>query len=121
MQLARRLKLASLVPRQRQGRLAAAEEAQGKRDLGDRDGDAERLHDQLALAQPAGGARRGDEPARVPCTPVARDAGREGLGPELGDRVARIDSLGAALVAEVTARALPDAVLAAEPLQPRRV
>ena len=35
------------------------------------------------------------------------------LGAELRDRVARVDALGAALVAEVAARALPDPVLAA--------
>ena len=36
---------------------------------------------------------------------------------ELGDRVARIDTLGAALVAEVAARAVPDAVLLAVVLE----
>ena len=40
------------------------------------------------------------------------------LGAELGDRIARIDALRAAFVAEVAAGALPDSVFAADCLEP---
>ena len=45
---------------------------------------------------------------------------REGLGAELRDGVARVDALRAALVAEVAARAVPDAVGAVEVAQAAR-
>ena len=87
------------------------------------------------LVEEAAAARRVDEHLRV------RHAGlddrpdrrehvrlRAELGPraeaerlraELGDRVARVDALRAALVAEVAARAVPDAVRAVQILQAR--
>src|SRR5690349_6015707 len=62
-----------------------------------------RLRDQLLLAQPPGRLRRADEPLRVLRAHVAVDAEADGLGAELRDCIARIDALGAALVAEVAA------------------
>ena len=80
--------------------------------------DALRLRHELRLAEPAGRLRRADEPLRVLRAHVAVDAFLDRLGAELRDRVARVDALRAALGAEVAARALPDAVLAAVLLEP---
>ena len=52
-----------------------------------------------------------DEPLRVLRAHVVVDPLLDRLGAELGDRVARVDALRAALVAEVAARAVPDPVL----------
>src|SRR5436190_23122712 len=78
----------------------------------DRRDDALRLRNELGLAQPARGLRRGDEPLRVlrPHVPVDPEPHR--FGAELCDRVTRIDALRAALVAEIAPCAVPDAVLA---------
>src|SRR5204862_6927010 len=65
--------------------------------------------------------RRDDEPLRVLRAHVAVDALLHRLGAKLRDRVARVDALGAALVAEVAARALPDAVLVVELLEAREL
>src|SRR5262249_12453127 len=70
-------------------------------DLLDRGDVALRLRDQLLLAQPARRLARPDEPLRVLRAHVAVDALGHRLGSELRDRVARVDALRAALVAEV--------------------
>ncbi len=80
--------------------------------------DALRLRDELGLAQPARRLRRRDEPLRVLRAHVRVDACAHGLGAELRDRVARIDALRAALLAEVAARAVPDPVLVRVRLEP---
>src|SRR5437879_4496485 len=77
--------------------------------------------DELGLAQPAGRLRRGDEPLRVLRAPVLVDTLLDRLGSELRDRVPRVDSLGAALVAEVAASAVPDPVLVVVIVQARHV
>src|SRR5438045_505825 len=85
---------------------------------------AVRFRDELLLAEPAGRLRARHEPLRVLRARVAVDAVRDRLGAELRDRVARVDALRAALVAEVAAGAIPDAVLRVvrlEPLDGRRV
>src|SRR4029078_587826 len=51
-----------------------------------------------------------DTPLRVLRSHVSVDHFRNRLGAELRDRVAWVDALGAALVAEVAARAVPDPV-----------
>src|SRR5919204_1883074 len=51
-------------------------------------------------------------------THVAVDAVRDRLGAELRDRVARVDALRAALIAEVAARPTPNAVLRVVVLEP---
>src|SRR5439155_18766115 len=89
--------------------------------LPDRLDDALRPRHELRLAQPAGRARRRDEPLRVLRAQVAIDPLLDRLGAELRDRVARVDPLRAALVAEVAAGALPDPVLAVQVLEPRRL
>ena len=76
-----------------------------------------RLRHELRLAQPARRPGRVDEPLGVLRAHVAVDADVYRLGAELRDRVARVDALGAALVAEVAARAVPDAVLVVVGLQ----
>src|SRR5438477_4951021 len=78
----------------------------------DRRDDALRLRNELGLAQPAGRLRGGDEPLRVLRAHVAVDPVLDRLGAQLRDRVARVDALRTALVAEVAARAVPDPVLA---------
>src|SRR6185437_3401438 len=85
----------------------------------DRGDDSLRLRHELRLTQPAGRLRRRYEPLRVLGPHVPVDALLHRLGAELGDRVARIDALRAALVAEVAARALPDAVLAVQRVEAR--
>src|SRR6185369_13974324 len=62
--------------------------------------------------------RGGDEPLRVLRAHVAVDAVLDRLGAELRDRVARVDALRAALVAEVAPRAVPDSVLAVVRVEP---
>src|SRR5439155_5131842 len=87
----------------------------------DRGDDALRLRHELRLAQPAGRLRGHDEPLRVLGAHVAVDTFFHRLGAELRDRVARVDSLRAALVAEVAARAFPDAVLVVQLLEAREL
>src|SRR5262249_27516881 len=87
-------------------------------DLLDRGDDALRLRDELGLAQPARRLGRRHEPPGVACAHVAVDAVPDRLGAQLRDRVARVDSLRAALLTEVAAGALPDPVLAAVVLEP---
>src|SRR6266480_7131007 len=91
--------------------LAVARKAGAELELLDGGDVALRLRDQLLLAQPARRLARPDEPLRVLCAHVAVDPLGHRLGAELGDRVARVDALRAALVAEVAPRAVPDAVL----------
>src|SRR6516165_2575506 len=91
--------------------LAVARQAGAELELLDGGDIALRLRDQLLLAQPARRLGRCDEPLRVLRSHVPVDAEPDRLGAELRDRVARVDSLRAALVAEVAARAVPDAVL----------
>ena len=85
----------------------------------------ERLHDplrlrhELRLAQPAGRLGGNDEPLGVLRAHVTVDAETHGLGTELRDRVAWIDALGAALVAEVAPGAVPDPVLVVVSLEAR--
>src|SRR5215510_1403930 len=59
-----------------------------------------------------------DEPLRVLRAHVAIDAVMNRVRPELCNRIARIDALRAALVAEVAPGAVPDAVLVAVGLEP---
>src|SRR5579885_3374392 len=106
------------VQRERRRHLPLAREVEREARLLDRRDDALRLRHQLGLAQPARRLRRHDEPLRVLRAHVAVDALLDRLGAELGDRVARVDALRAALVAEVAARALPDPVLAVQRLEP---
>ena len=98
--------------------LAVLEEPHRELDLLERLRDALRLRHELGLAQPAGRLRRGDEPLRVLRAHVGVDPLAHRLGAELRDRVARVDALRAALVAEVAARAVPDAVLLRVRLEP---
>ena len=105
------------VRRERRRHLALREERHRELDLLDRLHDALRLRHELGLAEPAGRLRRGDEPLRVLRAHVAVDAVLHRLGAELRDRVARVDALRAALVAEVAARAVPDPVLLAVALE----
>ena len=93
------------------------QEAHRELDLLQRLDDALRLRHELRLAQPARRLRRGDEPLRVLRAHVRVDAGFDRLGAELRDRVARIDALRTALVAEVAPGAVPDAVLVGVGLQ----
>ena len=106
------------VRRERRRHLALREQRHRELDLLDRLHDPLRLRDELGLAQPAGRLRGGDEPLRVPRAHVAVDAVLHRLGAELRDRVARVDALRAALVAEVAARAVPDPVLLRVALEP---
>src|SRR5207247_6149734 len=99
--------------------LAVAREAGAELELLDRGDIALRLRDQLLLAQPARRLGGADEPLRVLRAHVAVDAEADRLGSELGDRVARIDSLRAALVAEGAARAVPDPVPRVVRVDPR--
>src|SRR5581483_10726114 len=100
------------VRRERRRHLAVTREVERELRLLDRGDNALCLRHELGLAQPARRLRGDDEPLRVLRAHVAVDAFLERLGAELRDRVARVDALRAALVAEVAARALPDAVLA---------
>src|SRR5204862_5408316 len=84
----------------------------------DRRDDALRLRHELGLAEPAGRLCRLDEPLGVLRPQVAVDPLLDRLGAELRDGVARIYALRAALVAEVAARAVPDAVLVVVVLEP---
>ena len=102
--------LGSDVRRERRWHLALDGEAHRELHLLDRRDDALRLRHELGLAQPAGRLRRRNEPLRVLRAHVAVDPVLHRLGAELRDRIARIDALGAALVAEVAARAVPEAV-----------
>src|SRR5262249_10836988 len=105
--------------RERNGaHLAVAREAGAELQLLDRGHVALRLRDQLLLAQPARRLGGGDDPLRVLRAHVAVDPEPDRLGAELRDRVARIDALRAALIAEVAAGAVPDAVLLAVALEP---
>ena len=117
-QVARLLDVLRDVRRELEPRLAVPREVDRELHLLDRRDDALRLRHELRLAQPAGRLGRADEPLRVLRAHVAVDAVRDRLGAELRDRVARVDALRAALVAEEAARALPDAVLAAVVLEP---
>ncbi len=96
------------VRRERRRHLADAQELEREARLADRLDDPLRVRHELRLAEPAGGAGRGDEPLRVLGAHVAVDPLLDRLGAELCDRVARVDALRAALVAEVAAGALPD-------------
>src|SRR5438270_383536 len=98
--------------------LAVLGERVAELELLDRADVSVRLRDQLLLAEPAGRLGRADEPLRVFRARVAVDAVRDRLGAELRDRVARVDALRAALVAEVAARAIPDPVRFAVALEP---
>ena len=89
------------VRRERQRDLSAAEQIERELRLLDRRDDALRLGHELGLAQPARRLRRDDEPARVLRAHVVVDALLHRLGAQLRDRVARVDALRAALVAEV--------------------
>ncbi len=104
----------------REGRrhLALRQERHRELDLLDRLHDALGLRHELGLAEPAGRLRRRDEPLGVLRAHVAVDAGLHRLRAELRDRVARVDALRAALVAEVAAGAVPDPVLLAVALEP---
>ena len=76
---------------------------------------ADRLGHQVRLEQVAGlvaSTRRTPCACRAPSSRV--HALLEDLGAQLGDRVARVDALRAALAAEVAARAVPDAVRAVD-------
>ena len=117
-EVARLLDVLRDVRRELEPGLAVPREVDRELHLLDRRDDALRLRHELGLAQPAGRLRRADEPLRVLRAHVAVDAVRHRLGAELRDRVARVDALRAALVAEEAARALPDAVLAAVVLEP---
>src|SRR4029079_14747655 len=75
------------------------------------------LRDELGLAEPACRLGRGDEPLRVAGAHVAVDPRLHRLGAELRDRIARVDALRAALVAEVAAGAVPDPVRLAVALE----
>ena len=107
-----------LMRAQRVRHLAGARQLQRERDVLDRVDRADRLRHELGLAEVPALERGVDEHLRVAGALVAREALLEGLRAELGDRVARVDVLRAALVAEVAARALPDAVLAVQVLEP---
>src|SRR6201987_1033976 len=106
------------VGRKRRRHLAVLREAQRDLPLLDRRDDALGLRHELGLAEPAGRLGRLDEPLRVLGAHVAVDAFLDRFGTELRDRVARGDTLRAALVAEVAARAGPDPVLAVVLLEP---
>ena len=71
----------------------------------------------VSRSQP-GGLRGGHEPLRVLRAHVPVDPLFHGLRAELGDRVAWVDALRAALVAEVAARAVPDPVLVVQLVEP---
>src|SRR5262249_15360603 len=105
------------VRRERRRHLPLLREGERELRLLDRRDDALRLRDELRLAQPAGRLCRDDEPPRVLRPHVAVDALLHRLGAELRDRVARIDALRTALVAEVAAGALPDPVLAVQTVE----
>src|SRR5439155_5918823 len=94
--------------RDRRRHLAVPGQLEREADLLDRFDDALRLRHELGLAQPARGLGRFDEPLRVLRTHVVVDVEADRLGPELRDRIARVDPLRAALIAEVAARAVPD-------------
>src|SRR5439155_9844083 len=106
------------VRRNRRRYLPPPRQAHRKLHLLDRRDDALGLGDELGLAQPARRLGRRDEPLGVLRAHVAVDAVLDRLGPELGDRVARVDPFRAALLAEVAARAVPDAVLGVVGLEP---
>src|SRR5437763_11833714 len=106
------------VRREREARLVVLGEVHRELHLLHRRDDALRLRHELGLAQPARRLGRADEPLRVLGAHVAVDAVADRLRAELRDRVARVDALRAALVAEEAARALPDPVLAAVLLEP---
>ena len=107
------------VRRERRRHLPDLQQPEGELRLPDGLDDPLRLRHELRLAQPPGRLGRGDEPLRVLRAHVAVDALLDRLCAELRDRVTRVDSLRAALVAEVAPCALPDPVLAVEILEPR--
>ena len=109
------------VRRERRRHLAVLGQLEREADLLDRFDRPLGLRHQLGLAQPAGRLGRLDEPLRVLGAHVVVDLLLDRLGAELGDRVARVDALRAALVAEVAARAVPDPVLLVVLVQPRDV
>src|SRR3954453_24146579 len=113
VQAARLAHVAGDVGRERQPRLVVCDQLHRELHLLHARNDALGLRDELGLAQPTGRLRRADEPLRVLRTHVAIDALFDRLGAELRDRLARVDTLRAALRAEVAARALPDSVLSA--------
>ena len=106
------------VRREREPGLVVLREIDRELHLLDRRDDTLRLRHELRLAQPARRLGRADEPLRVLRAHVAVDPVLDRLRAELRDRVARVDALRAALVAEEAARALPDPVLAAVLLEP---
>ena len=106
------------VRRKRNRHLPAPRQRQRELGLLERLHDPLRLRHELGLAQPARRLRRNDEPLRVLRAHVAVDPEPHRLGTKLGDRIARIDPLRAALVTEVAARAVPDPVLVVVGLEP---
>src|SRR6266508_3102301 len=98
--------------------LSVLGERDGELRLLDRGDDPLRLRDELHLAEPAGRLGGVDEPFGVLRAEVAVDALLDRLRAELGDRVARVDALRTALVAEIAARAVPDPVLVVVGLEP---
>src|SRR5436190_13140929 len=113
-ELVERARLAHIrsdVRRNRHRHLALAGEPKREFRLLDGRDNALRLRHELCLAEPAGRLRRRHEPLRVLRPHVAVDPLLDRLGAELCDRVPRIDAFGTALIAEVTAGAIPDPVL----------
>ena len=106
------------VRRHRRRHLAVPGERHRELHLLDRRDDALCLRNELGLAQPARGLRRGDEPLRVLRPQVVVDALLDRLGAELRDRIPRVDALRATFVAEVAPGAVPDAVLAVVVVEP---
>src|SRR5262249_6635809 len=106
------------VRRNRDRHLPVLGEADRELRLLDRLDDSLGLRDELGLAKPAGRLGGLDEPLCVLRPHVSVDAFLDGLGTQLRDRVARVDALRAALIAEVAARAVPDAVLVVVVLEP---
>src|SRR5581483_357861 len=117
VQPARLLHVLRDVRRERRRDLALDGEIEREPRLLDRGNDALGLRHELGLPQPSGRLRGGHEPLRVLRAHVAIDALPHRLGAELRDRIARVDALRAALVAEVAPGALPDAVLAVQLLE----
>ncbi len=106
------------VRRERRRHLPVPRQVEREADLLDRLGDTLRLRHELGLAQPARRLRRLDEPLRVLGAHVVVDVEADRLGAELRDRVARVDALRAALIAEVATRAVPDPVLPVHRVEP---
>ena len=106
------------VRRERRRHLALDGKPHRKLHLLDRRDDSLRLRHELRLAEPARRLGGRHEPLGVLRAHVAVDPVLHRLGAELRDRVARVDALRAALVAEVAARAVPEAVRLGVLLEP---